>query len=95
MIMKNKRKLDASDEYKDVYIEPDKSEDIRKLEFSMRQVAKELPDMEYKKGQLIKKGQDQDGRGRGGGGRGGRGGHGDGGRGGGGRGGGGRGGRGR
>ena len=96
-IMKNKRKLDSTDEYKDVYIEPDKSADIRKLEYSMRQVAKELPDMEFKKGQLMKKNQnqDQDGRGQGGGGRGGRGGRGGGGRGNGDRGGGGRGGGGR
>ena len=66
VIMKNKRKLDATPAYKDVFIEPDKPGDIRKMEFNMRQIAKELPDLEYRKGQLTKKNQERDEGGRGG-----------------------------
>ena len=63
LIMKNKRKLDSNSDYKEVFIEPDKPENIRRIENNIRLVVREMPDLEYKQGKLSKKSQGHDGDG--------------------------------
>lgn len=52
IVMRNKRRLKDIDEGKDIYIEPSKPDEMRKLESSIRQLAKQHPTLEYKRGQV-------------------------------------------
>lgn len=56
-VMRNKRKLRDTADYKRVYIEPDQPLHIRALEANMRRVTKELPNLEYRRGRVVAKDQ--------------------------------------
>lgn len=53
LIMRNKRKLKDSTNYRSVYIEPDRPMEIRTLEMSVRRLDREIPGVEYRRGRVV------------------------------------------
>ena len=58
-VMRSKRKLKDTQAYSTVYIEPQRSNEMRNLEANVRRLAKEHPTLEYHRGRLRNKTQAQ------------------------------------
>ncbi|CAC5399201.1 unnamed protein product [Mytilus coruscus] len=54
-VLKNKRKLKDIDDFKNIYIEPDRSCQERLQEANFRRLAKSIPNLQFRNGRVIEK----------------------------------------